>query len=104
MRNLISNSVKYRRSDIPDPGLKVTIDNLPKSVTIKVEDNGEGIPENNLPRVFEMFYRGTNTSVGTGLGLYICREVIEKLNGDIRISSTPGKGTVVTIELPVKKP
>jgi signal transduction histidine kinase len=104
MRNLISNSVKYRRSDIPDPGLKVTIDNLPKSVTIKVEDNGEGIPENSLPRVFEMFYRGTNTSVGTGLGLYICREVIEKLNGDIRISSTPGKGTVVTIELPVKKP
>jgi len=104
MRNLISNSVKYRRSDIPDPGLKVTIDNLPKSVTIKVEDNGEGIPENSLPRVFEMFYRGTNTSVGTGLGLYICKEVIEKLNGDIRISSTPGKGTLVTIELPVKKP
>jgi signal transduction histidine kinase len=104
MRNLISNSVKYRRSDIPDPGLKVTIDNLPKLVTIKVEDNGEGIPENSLPRVFEMFYRGTNTSVGTGLGLYICREVIEKLNGDIRISSTPGKGTLVTIELPVKKP
>ena len=104
MRNLISNSVKYRRNDIPDPGLKVTIDNLPKLVTIKVEDNGEGIPENSLPRVFEMFYRGTNTSVGTGLGLYICREVIEKLNGDIRISSTPGKGTLVTIELPVKKP
>lgn len=104
LRNLISNSVKYKRNDIPDPSLKVTVETLPKSVLIKVEDNGEGINESSLPRVFEMFYRGTNSSVGTGLGLYICKEVIEKLNGNIRISSTHGKGTLVTIELPVKKP
>ena len=103
MRNLISNSVKYRRKNMPNAEVMVKVRHEPKSVYIDVIDNGEGIPQSSLPRVFEMFYRGTKTSVGTGLGLYICKEVIEKLNGKIRIQSTQGNGTKVTIELPTKK-
>ena len=102
LRNVISNSVKYQRKDISDPKVTVAVEKSPKTLKIEVSDNGEGITEEGLPKVFKMFYRGTKTSVGTGLGLYICKEVIEKLDGSIKIHSKIGAGTTVTIELPVK--
>lgn len=104
MRNLISNAVKYRRKNIPNPGVEVTVRQTARILTIITSDNGEGIPASYLPRVFDMFFRGSHSEVGTGLGLYICKEVIEKMNGSIDIQSVHGEGTTITIELPLKKP
>jgi signal transduction histidine kinase len=63
---------------------------------ITVSDNGEGISEKSISKIFEMFYRGTSTSVGTGLGLYITKEILNKLQGTIFVTSELGVGTIVT--------
>ncbi|MFM7329279.1 MAG: sensor histidine kinase [Bacteroidota bacterium] len=100
LRNIVSNSVKYQRRDIPDPNVSVVIRHSALDVLIEVKDNGTGIHENSLPRVFDMFYRGNSNQVGTGLGLYICKEVLNKLGGTIKIRSEVNKGTVVNILFP----
>ena len=68
--------------------------------TIAVEDDGAGIPEEELPYVFERFYRGDNGPGGFGLGLPICKELVERMGGEISISSERGSGTRVEIKLP----
>ena len=68
--------------------------------TIAVEDDGAGIPEEELPYVFERFYRGDNGPSGFGLGLPICKELVERMGGEISISSERGSGTRVEIMLP----
>lgn len=67
---------------------------------ISIADNGIGISEEVLPKVFDMFYRGTTASQGAGLGLYIAREVVRRLGGHIEIRSVEGEGTTVEISLP----
>jgi signal transduction histidine kinase len=66
-----------------------------------VSDNGTGISKDKLSKIFDMFYRGTEISKGSGLGLYIVRETIEKMNGTIRVESVEGQGTSFIIKLPV---
>jgi two-component system sensor histidine kinase VicK len=67
---------------------------------VVVEDEGSGIPEEELPRVFERFYRGRGSSGGFGLGLPICKELVERMGGEISLSSTEGVGTRIKIRLP----
>ena len=67
---------------------------------MQITDNGEGIDAQHLDKIFTMFYRGTTSSVGTGLGLYICKEIANKLNGQLKVESTIGVGTTMTITLP----
>jgi signal transduction histidine kinase len=100
MNNLISNAINYR-----DHAKDVCILNIGVLITkekalVSVEDNGIGIPEEYRPKIFNMFFRGTVKSKGAGLGLYIVRETISKLNGRIAIHSDYGKGTTVELELP----
>jgi signal transduction histidine kinase len=100
MNNLISNAINYR-----DQAKDVCILNIGVLITkekalVSVEDNGIGIPEEYRPKIFNMFFRGTVKSKGAGLGLYIVRETIGKLNGRITIHSDYGKGTTVELELP----
>ena len=71
-----------------------------KDRTITVEDEGAGISSADLPHIFERFYRGKSSSEGFGLGLPICRELIERMGGDISIRSQEGIGTAVKVELP----
>ena len=63
-------------------------------------DNGIGIDEANLNRIFEMFYRATEQSDGSGIGLYIVKNAVDKLGGQISVSSRPGQGTRFNIVLP----
>ena len=100
LKNIISNCIKYARKEIP-MHISVTLKHVrSKPVLLTITDNGEGIAPKHLDRVFEMFYRATTSSTGTGLGLYICREITNKLGGTIDIQSTQGSGTTVTISLP----
>ncbi|MGC4022415.1 MAG: ATP-binding protein [Cyclobacteriaceae bacterium] len=69
-------------------------------VELRVADNGQGIDNNYLPRVYEMYFRANEKSTGNGLGLYIVKKMVEKLQGKIHIESEMGRGTTVTIHLP----
>ena len=66
---------------------------------MKVSDNGQGIVEHYLDKVFEMFFRATAQSEGSGLGLYIVKKVVEKLRGTIALKTLYGEGTTFTIVL-----
>lgn len=100
LKNIIGNSIKYRRSDVL-PQVNVKIDVNDHQLLISIKDNGEGIPEKHIGKVFDMFYRATTTSIGTGLGLYICKEIIQKLKGNIQLQSELGFGTTVQVMIPV---
>ena len=90
---LISNAIKYS-----DPGGRVRV--YVDGSTIIVEDEGAGIKETDLPHVFERFYRGGDGREGSGLGLPLCKDLIERMGGNISISSQEGAGTTVRIKLP----
>lgn len=99
LRNIISNSVKYKKKDIDNPFVLLRFENNNLHCSFSITDNGEGIPLESQHRVFEMFYRGTSSATGTGLGLYICKEMLDKMNAVFAISSKPGEGTTFNIQL-----
>jgi signal transduction histidine kinase len=70
-------------------------------VLLEVEDNGLGIPEEHQAKIFEMFYRATDSASGSGLGLYILKRSVDRLKGKIKITSKEGEGSTFTIQLPV---
>ena len=100
LKNLIGNAVKYKSNNTDSPFVHLEFENTENQIFIKVIDNGEGISDEAQKRVFEMFYRGTKNSIGTGLGLYICKEIIDKLNGNLSLESKLDQGTTVTVVLP----
>jgi signal transduction histidine kinase len=67
---------------------------------VSIKDNGKGIEKEHLPNVYKMFYRATDDGAGSGLGLYIVKEAVDKLNGQIDIKSEVGKGTIVKFDIP----
>jgi signal transduction histidine kinase len=99
--NLIDNAVKYS----PDGG-RVVVRTSPTATSARVEvaDNGMGIPAREQEAVFEKFFRGDpqHRAVpgGTGLGLYICRELVQRMGGSIGVRSEPGAGSTFWFELP----
>lgn len=97
--SLLSNSIIYAAHDRP-PVIHVRIDVAYDTVAITITDNGIGISEKTLPHVFNMFYRGSDRSSGAGLGLYITKETVKKLGGQVIIQSRESRGTVVTVTLP----
>jgi PAS domain S-box-containing protein len=101
MKNLISNAIKYHNFDQKSPEIIIQAQKEENSLIISVSDNGEGIEPDMQPRIFEMFFRGSEKSTGSGLGLYIVHEMLEKINGNIRVNSNPGKGTEFIMTLPM---
>ncbi len=101
LNNLISNAIKYHRAWQSHPWIKVCVDKRDDCLSITVADNGQGIPAERVDKIFDMFYRGTEGSQGSGLGLYIVKEMIEKMNGSIRVESTEGEGTSFLITVPL---
>jgi signal transduction histidine kinase len=98
--NLVSNSIKYYdpKKEAPFVKIAVCIDNSDLSIT--VQDNGLGIRSEHHSRIFDMFYRASSDSKGSGIGLYIVKEIVEKLSGSIRMESTFGIGTTFNITIP----
>lgn len=98
-RNLIGNALKYSAPETP---VDVRIGLEDGMVVIEVEDRGRGIPEQDLPKIFEKYTRGSNTQgvAGTGFGLYMARKLVNLHGGTIRIFSQIGVGTTVRVGLP----
>lgn len=101
-RNLISNAIKYRKIDEETCCVSIRIDVTNEKAVIKFDDNGIGISQEDLNRIFEMFYRASEQSEGSGLGLYIVKNAVEKLDGQLIVNSKPGAGTSFEITLPNK--
>jgi len=98
--NLFTNAVKYA----PGSSIIVGLKQVGVAMIVTFTDNGPGIPPEALPLIFERFYRvRTEKATGTGLGLYICKQIIEAHRGKIWAESTPGQGTTFFIELPVNQ-
>ena len=97
--NLFTNAIKYA----PGSPLVVLLNQVDDNILISFMDHGPGIPKESLPLIFERFYRvrGEKTVTGTGLGLYICKQIILAHRGKIWAESTPGQGTTFFIELPI---
>ncbi len=100
MRNLISNAIKYRRLDIDDSFIRIHIRIDPQQAVIRFSDNGIGIEPAALTRIFEMFYRASAQSDGSGIGLYIVKNAIDKLGGTIEVTSVVNQGTTFKVTLP----
>lgn len=102
--NMISNAIKYQnRSKGVQPMLHISVHSTKTKTVLTFEDNGEGISKENQKKVFDMFYRASDQSYGSGLGLYIVAEVTKKLRGKIKLESEQGKGTKFTFTF-AKKP
>jgi PAS domain S-box-containing protein len=99
-RNLISNAIKYRQTNAvqSEVNIRVHVDHLRAEIIFA--DNGIGIDEANLNKIFEMFYRATEQSDGSGIGLYIVKNAVDKLGGQINVSSRLHHGTRFNIILP----
>lgn len=100
LNNLIANAIKHHDRNKPEQFINITSSNSDNHVTLAVEDNGQGIDPEHIGNIFNMFYRASESSEGSGLGLYIVKETIEKLSGKITVHSGKGTGSVFTIELP----
>lgn len=100
LKNVITNGVKYRKKREVPSFITVLVTNTGDICQMSISDNGEGISLENQAKVFNMFYRASTSSSGTGLGLYICKEMVTKLGGEIFLSSDSSIGTTIEITLP----
>jgi PAS domain S-box-containing protein len=102
--NLVDNAIKYS----PGGGrVEIRLRRETSHCLIEVVDDGLGIPMDERNRIFEKFYRldpqQTKGVGGSGLGLYICRELVERMNGQLTVASEPGRGSTFTVELPLRR-
>lgn len=100
LNNLLANSLKYH-----DPGkghvqIKIVFGQSAETWSVTIQDNGLGIKADDHTRIFDMFYRAHENSDGSGLGLYIVKEVVERMGGEISLQSEPGKGSSFTVTIP----
>ncbi|MCE9538425.1 MAG: HAMP domain-containing histidine kinase, partial [Bacteroidetes bacterium] len=103
LKNLIDNSIKYRKENTNDAFIKISIAEENNEVKITVADNGIGIADNLQKNIFKLFYRGSEKSIGVGIGLYTVSKITKKLEGQIKILSQINEGTIFTIYLPYGK-
>lgn len=100
LNNLISNAYKYQNPYQEHQFIKIKIQTNAQNVKILIQDNGIGIDESYIDKVFNMFVRATDKSTGSGLGLYIVKQSTEKLGGTIQMQSKLGEGTSFELEIP----
>lgn len=101
LNNLLANAIKYHDPKKEKQWIDVQVSNSHGTLKLQVSDNGMGIDPEHHGKVFDMFYRGTYQSNGSGLGLYIVKETVSKMNGSISLESAPGVGSSFFITLPV---
>ncbi|MFN8341415.1 MAG: ATP-binding protein [Cyclobacteriaceae bacterium] len=100
LNNLITNSIRYYNPHTDNPHVIIRASATDQTWTVVIEDNGLGIPAEIQNRVFEIFFKGTEHSTGSGLGLFIVKETVTALQGTIELQSTLGQGTIITMVFP----
>ncbi|MBL4753931.1 MAG: PAS domain S-box protein [Flavobacteriales bacterium] len=100
LRNMIGNAIKYRKKTSNGAFLKITASQNRKHTILKFQDNGIGVDASVEANIFQMFFRGTTESQGSGLGLYMVRTGLNKIGSEISVKSKPGEGATFTITLP----
>jgi signal transduction histidine kinase len=100
VNNLLSNAIKYADSAKDNSFISIRAEWKEKGVTLIIEDNGIGIKEDYKDKIWDIFFRGTSTIPGSGLGLYILKESVKNLNGEIDFISKEGEGTTFKIFIP----
>jgi signal transduction histidine kinase/ligand-binding sensor domain-containing protein len=102
LNNLLSNAIKFHWIENErNPYVLISLSRQPVYYILSVKDNGKGIPDEHLGKIFEMFYRATDETQGSGLGLYILKEAVQKLGGTVDAFSKIEVGTQITIALPI---
>lgn len=100
LKNLVSNAINYADHKKSPPFVHIAVKNGEEGATIRIVDNGIGIKEEYLDRIFEMFYRATEEIDGSGIGLFIVKEALDKIQGKVTVESAYGEGTIFNITLP----
>jgi two-component system phosphate regulon sensor histidine kinase PhoR len=107
LSNLFDNAVKYSKPDTP-PEIRISTENTAERIRIEIQDNGIGMNRETVSRIFERFYRAHTGNLhnvkGFGLGLSYVKSVVDVHQGTIRVESTPGKGSLFTLEIPLMPP
>ncbi|WP_149242780.1 hybrid sensor histidine kinase/response regulator [Dyadobacter sp. 32] len=98
--NLITNAVKFQDRSKSTSYLNIVVEIDKEALKIRFEDNGIGIKEDDLDRIFKMFYRADVVNSGSGIGLYIVNEAVKKLEGNITVTSQVGEGSIFEITIP----
>ena len=117
LQNLVGNAVKFRRADVaPAVSITATLVEAPFTGSdqldlgtycrVEVRDNGIGFDEKYLDRIFTVFQRlhGRNEYAGSGIGLAVCRRIVERHHGQIAATSVPGAGATFVVHLPISQP
>ncbi len=99
IHNLIANAIRYHDLSKPKPYVLITANVTNSDIKIEVEDNGQGIEDKFQEKIFDMFYRASYDSDGSGLGLYIVKETIERLKGTILLNSKPRIGSTFIVNI-----
>jgi signal transduction histidine kinase len=102
LNNIIGNALKYSSPQKEEQLISIAANFEGNNLKVLIEDNGIGIATEHQPKIFDMFYRASEKSQGSGLGLYIVRETLDKLNGKIEVSSSLGNGSRFRLEIPVE--
>jgi len=103
LSNIVGNAIKYHNLRQDDPWVEVKTELKGDCCVLTIADNGSGILPDKQDRIFDMFFRATDRSGGSGLGLFIVKETVMKLNGKIAVKSEYGKGSEFVVTLPVQK-
>ena len=103
LNNLVANAIKYHDVTKEAPRIEVIVSAADELLKISVKDNGTGIDPAYQQKIFTMFFRASERSKGSGLGLFIVKETVSKMGGKIELDSVPGLGSCFTIELPLTK-
>ncbi|NQX91278.1 MAG: HAMP domain-containing histidine kinase [Flavobacteriales bacterium] len=101
LNNLVSNAIKYQDRTKDKQFININITNSEDNLVITAQDNGVGIDAESQEKVFDMFFRVAEDDMGSGIGLYIVKEAVEKMNGNIHLESTQGVGTTFKITIPL---
>jgi len=101
--NIVANAIKYHNPRCENQLIGISIDQENEQYIIKIEDNGMGISGESKGRIFEMFFRASEKSSGSGLGLYIVKEMVHRLGGFIHVESILGQGSSFIVNFPIQK-
>jgi PAS domain S-box-containing protein len=99
LNNLVSNAIKYQNLKRQDAWVKIEVDSRDQHAIIRISDNGIGISEEHQSKVFNLFFRASIQSYGSGMGMYIVKNAVERLRGTIHLESVYGVGSLFTVSL-----